>query len=42
MWVDKDGEFYNRSMKSYFQNNDREIQRIRKENQLLRKDSLKP
>ena len=42
MWVDKDSEFYNRSMKSSFQKNDIEIQRIRKENQLLWKDSLKP
>ena len=42
MWVDKDSEFYNRSMKSYFQKNDIEIQRIRKENQLLWKGSLKP
>ena len=42
MWVDKDSEFYNRSMKSYFQKNDIEIQSRRKENQLLWKDSLKP
>ena len=43
IWVDKDSEFYNRSMKSFFQSNDIEyIQSILMENLLLLKDVLEP
>ena len=43
IWVDEDSEFYNRSMKSFFQSNDIEyIQSILMENLLLLKDVLEP
>ena len=43
MWVNKVNEFCNRSMKSFFHNNDIEmIQRIIKQNLLLIKDLLEP
>ena len=43
MWVHKVNEFCNRSMKSFFQNNDIEmIQCIIKQNLLLIKDLLEP
>ena len=43
MWVHKVNEFCNRSMKSFFQNNDIEmIQRIIRQNLLLIKDLLEP
>ena len=43
MWVDKGNEFYNRSMKSWWKDNDLEvIQHIMKEHLFLLKDLLEP
>ena len=43
IWVDKGNEFYDRSMKSFLQNNVQKcIRHILKENLLLLKDLLEP
>ena len=43
IWVDKGSEFYNRSIKSFLQNNDIEMYSTNnEENLLLLKDSLEP
>ena len=45
MWLDKGSEFYNRSMKSWLQDNDwyrNVFNKITKENLLLLKDLLEP
>ena len=42
IWVDKGSKFYNRSMKSWMQDNDIEMYLIMKENLFLLKDLLEP
>ena len=41
-WIDKGSEFYNGSIKSFFQNNDIEMYSIHNEGKLLLKDLLEP